>query len=162
MMVGPGCDLGPIFLRRETWEPLGLLEYVLRTWKGLGRVEQINSDDSPEHLRFVERCWQSFRDADFPITRLRTWVNVMPPTTATGYDQGYPHVHQHNQALTLVHYIDPGDLPAPLDILDDGKIVETIIPTPNLTVFIPNGIWHAVHRNNGTRSRVAMIATAYP
>lgn len=146
----------------EYWEPLGLLDYVLRTWQGLGRVEQINDDDSPEHIRFRERAWRAFVERGFPIKRLRTWVNVQVPRDGPGYDPGYPHVHQNDAALTLVHYIDPGDAPAALDILDGDTVVETIVPEENLTVFIPNGVWHAVRKNNGTRKRVAMIATAYP
>lgn len=146
---------------REYWEPLGLLEYVERTWRGDGRVEKVD-DDSPERKRFMERAWRAFVDAGFPIARLRTWVNVQIPRAGDGYDPGYPHVHQNDAALTLVHYIDPGDAPAPLDILDGERVVETIHPEANLTVFIPNGVWHAVRKNNGTRNRVAMIATAYP
>lgn len=148
-------------VRTQTWEPLDLLAYVNCVWKGIGRVEKVD-DDSPERRRFVERSHRAFIEIGFPVARIRTWVNVMPPVSGTGYDPGYPHVHQDDRALTLVHYIDPGDAPAPLDILDGDKVVETIIPEPNLTVFIPNGVWHAVHRNNGTRRRVAMIATAYP
>ncbi len=147
--------------RIEMWEPLGLLAYVERVWKGAGRVEQV-SDDTPERARFMDRAWRSFADQGFPIIRIRTWVNVQIPRDEPGYDPGYPHVHQHEQALTLVHYIDPGDKPAPLDILDGDTVLETIVPEANMTVFIPNGIWHAVHKNNGTRKRVAMIATAYP
>lgn len=147
---------------REFWEPLGLLDYVLRTWKGQGRVEQINEDETPDHIRFRERAWRAFREVGFPICRLRTWVNVQIPREGPGYDPGYPHVHQNERALTLVHYIDPGDVPASLDILDGEKVIETIVPEANLTVFIPNGILHAVRKNNGTRKRVAMIATAYP
>lgn len=143
------------------WEPLGLLDYVEQVWKGLGRVERVE-DDSPECRRFMDRAHKAFVEAGFPVKRIRTWVNVQVPSPGEGYDPGYPHVHQDERALTLVHYIDPGDVPAPLDILDDGRVVETITPETNMTVFIPNGVWHAVHRNNGTRNRVAMIATAYP
>lgn len=153
--------MAPARIRREMWEPLDLLGYVERVWKGIGRVEIVN-DDSPERARFMARATQAFIEAGFPIARLRTWVNVQVPNPGPGYDPGYPHVHQDNRALTLVHYIDPADVPAPLDILDGDTVVETVTPEPNLTVFIPNGIWHAVRRNNGTRNRVAMIATAYP
>jgi len=145
----------------QTWEPLGLLAYVERVWTGAGRVERVE-DDSPERKRFVERARRAFLEAGSPVARIRTWVNVQVPLAGTGYDPGYPHVHQDATALTLVHYIDPGDVPAPLDILDDGRVVATVTPEANLTVFIPNGVWHAVRRNNGTRNRVAMIATAYP
>ncbi len=145
----------------QSWEPLGLLPYVERVWQGVGRVEKV-SDDSPERKRFMDRAWQAFVEVGFPIKRIRTWVNVQVPLAGGGYDPGYPHVHADDKALTLVHYIDPGDRPAPLDILDGDTVLETIVPQANLTVFIPNGVWHAVHKNNGTRNRVAMIATAYP
>lgn len=138
-----------------------MLDYVLRVWKGTGRVER-QDDDSPERARFIARAWQAFEEAGYPIARLRTWVNLQIPREGPGYDPGYPHVHQDERALTLVHYIDPGDAPAPLDILEGEQVVETVYPEANLTVFIPNGVWHAVRKNNGTRNRVAMIATAYP
>lgn len=148
-------------MRRETWEPLGLLPYVERVWHGVSGVQRVE-DESPERKRFIDRAWQAFEEAGFPIRRLRTWINVQVPLVGQGYDPGYPHVHQRDDALTLVHYIDPGDVPALLDILDGGRVTETVTPEANLTVFIPNGIWHAVHKNNGTRNRVGMIATAYP
>lgn len=159
-VTGEGVS-APSPIRREFWEQLGLLDYVARTWKGAGRVE-IVSDDTPERQRFVERAHRAFTEAGFPVARIRTWVNVQVPRDGPGYDPGYPHVHQDNRALTLVHYIDPGDVPAALDILDGEVVVETVVPEENLTVFIPNGVWHAVRRNNGARNRVAMIATAYP
>ena len=148
-------------IRREFWEPLDLSDYITRTWKGLGRVELVD-DQSPERARFMDRARSAFIEAEYPIKRMRTWVNVQIPREGPGYDPGYPHVHQDERALTLVHYVDPGNVPAALDILEDGEVVETIYPLPNLTVFIPNGVWHAVHKNNGTRNRLAMIATAYP
>lgn len=148
-------------IRREFWKPLDLLAYVNRVWRGAGRVERVE-DDSPERRRFAHRATLAFVQSGFPIARLRTWVNVQIPREGAGYDPGYPHVHQDDTAMTLVHYIDPGDVDSPLDIIDDGQIVETITPEANMTVFIPNGIWHGVRKNNGTRNRVAMIATAYP
>ena len=147
-------------IRREYWEPLGLLDYVTRIWQGQGRVEQAK-DDSPELARFRARAAQSFSDAGFQFDRIRTWVNVMIPREGDGYDPGYPHVHHNDSALTLIHYIDPGDKPAPLDIFEGDVVVETIVPEENMTVFVPNGVWHGVRKNNGTRRRVAMIATAY-
>lgn len=162
-MVGGRCNSRPLsfVIRREYWEPLGLLQYVTDVWKGSGRVEKVNGD-SPELLRFRARAHQAFVDAGFPVARIRTWVNVQIPREGDGYDPGYPHVHQNAQALTLIHYIDPGDKPAPLDVFEGDAIVETIYPEENLTVFVPNGVVHGVRKNNGTRNRVAMIATAYP
>lgn len=85
----------------------------------------------------------------------------MLPTPGEGWDTGYPHVHADPTALTLIHYIDPGDKPTPLEIFEAGNVTETIYPEESLTVFVPNGVWHGVRKNNGTRNRVAMIATAY-
>jgi len=145
---------------RERWEPLDLLGYVLNVWRGDGRVEEVK-DDTPERKRFAERAWRSFVERDFPVHRVRTWVNVMAPDPGKGWDKGYPHSHADSTALSLIHYIDPGDVPTPLHILEGHDIVETIYPEDNLTVFMPNGVLHGVYKNNGARNRVAMISTAY-
>lgn len=155
-MVGPSFFM----IRREYWESLDLLEYVTRVWRGDGRVENVK-DDSPELARFKERAHQAFVEAGFPVASIRTWVNVQIPREGEGYDPGYPHVHTNERGLTLVHYIDPGDVPAPLDIIENDAIVETIYPEKDMSVFMPNGMVHGVRKNNGSRNRVAMIATAY-
>ena len=113
-------------------------------------------------FRSKERAHQAFVEAGFPVVSIRTWVNVQVPQEGDGYAPGYPHIHSNERGLTLVHYIDPGDIPAPLDIMVDDAVVETIYPEQNLTVFMPNGMMHGVRKNNGSRNRVAMIATAYP
>ncbi len=85
----------------------------------------------------------------------------MLPDKAKGYDKGYPHVHVDNRATTLVHYIDVGDKPPALDVFEGDEVVFSMIPQNNQTVYIPNGVKHGVWRNNGTRPRIALIATAY-
>jgi len=145
---------------RERWESLDLLDYVLKVWRGDGRVEHV-TDDSAERKRFHDRAWLAFEAQGFPVHRVRTWVCVMPPEPGPGWAKGYPHVHQDPTALSLIHYVDPGDVPTPLHILEGDEIVETIVPEENLTVFLPNGVLHGVMRNQGTRKRVAMIATAF-
>jgi hypothetical protein len=161
MAAEPGVAMPPVLIRREFWEPLDLLAYVTRVWRGDGRVERVE-DDSPERRRFADRAHRAFVEAQFPVARIRTWVNVQIPREGEGYDPGYPHVHQDARALTLVHYIDPGDTPAPLDIFHADQSIETLYPEENMTVFIPNGVLHGVRKNSGTRNRIAMIATAYP
>ncbi len=95
--------------------------------------------------------------------RIRTWLNLQQPDLDKGkYDAGYPHVHHNEEGITLVIYLDPGDASAPLDVLtDDLEITETITPEVGKVVVIPNGIWHAVHKNRGQRDRVALIVTGY-
>lgn len=161
MKLAGGSDAPGFLIHREYWEPLDLLDYALRVWRGDGRVEHV-TDDSPERLRFHARAWKSFEGRGFPVKRVRTWVNVMLPTPDLGWDVGYPHVHADSTALTLIHYIDPSDVASPLEVFEGDEIVETIYPEANLTVFVPNGVRHGVRKNNGTRKRVAMIATAYP
>ena len=146
----------------ETWNPIpGLYEYILHTWRGEGRVEEV-FDDSKERLAFVNRAKQSFGSNAFKVRRLRTWLNVMLPSDASGYDKGYPHVHNNTAAMTLVHYVDVGDKPPALDLFEGDDVVETITPQSNQTIYIPNGVKHGVHKNNGSLPRVAMISTAYP
>lgn len=144
----------------EEWEPLPIRDWIISVWQGKGRVEEV-SDASDQRVMFALRSQLAFYEHGIPCKRLRTWVNVMMPDEKTGFDDGYPHVHVNDKATTLVHYVDAGDNPPDLDILQDGEVVETLTPQTNQTIFIPNGVWHGVHRNNGCRPRVAMIATAY-
>ena len=132
-------------------------DYVLSKWEGRGRVEQVK-DDSIKPFR--DRAYKAFLDRGFPIKNIKTWINVMIPKTGDGYDEGYPHIHYPLTGLTLVHYLYPGNNPAPLDIFDGEEVIETIYPEPGLTVFMPNDLWHGVRKNTGTDKRICMIATA--
>ena len=143
---------------REQWEYRPeWADYVFAKWRGTGRVEQI-TDDSIGPFR--QKAWDSFEKIGFPIKRIKTWINIMVPDSRTGYDDGYPHVHYPLDGLTLVHYLEPGDSPAPLHIFDNDEVIEIIYPVKGLTVFMPNDLKHGVLRNNGTIERMAMIATA--
>lgn len=145
---------------REYWEfRQDWLDYVKSVWKGTGRVERIN-EQTVESLAFRDRAIQAFNARNIPIQSVKTWVNVQVPCEGEGYDKGYPHTHEPKHATTLVHYLDPGDKPAPLDIFDGGEVVETIYPEQGLTVFMPNSLLHGVRKNQGTLNRYAMIATA--
>ena len=103
---------------------------------------------------------QAFDELGVSFVRLRTWLNLQPPETGSGYSPGYPHVHHDTSATTIVLYLSAD--PSPLDILEDGEVVETIKPELGDMVCIPNGVWHAVHRNLSNENRVAAIVTAYP
>lgn len=145
---------------REYWELRpDWLDYVKSVWKGNGRVEQIK-EQTLESLSFRDRAAQAFEQRGVPIQSIKTWVCVQAPCLGEGYDEGYPHTHEPKHATTLVHYLDPGDQPAPLDIFNGDEVVETIYPEPGLTVFMPNSLLHGVRKNHGTQKRYAMIATA--
>lgn len=147
-------------IHREYWDfRPDWLDYVRRVWKGQGRVESVR-DDTPERLAFEERARQAFESLEIPFTLIKTWVNVQVPKEGEGYDDGYPHTHEPKHATTLVHYLYPGNDPAPLDIFDGDTVVETIYPEAGLTVFMPNDLLHGVRKNQGTDNRIAMIATA--
>lgn len=135
-------------------------EYILSKWRGDGRVEEL-TDSDPTLDAIRERATRAFVARGIRCKRLRTWANVMLPTTGVGYDAGYPHVHQNTRATTLVHYLDPGDVPCPLHIFDGDAVIESIEPQVGQTVYMPNGVKHGVLKNTGTRPRVAVIATAY-
>lgn len=109
----------------------------------------------------MECARASFTESGLAVVRLRTWVNVQMPCPGEGYDAGYPHIHANTAGTTMVHYLDPGDVPAPLDIFDGEEVIETIYPEAGKTVYIPNGIKHGVRKNQGDLPRVAFIATAY-
>lgn len=140
-----------------------LIEWILAHWQpGIGRVQE-TKEYSAERQLFLDLAAQAFRAQGVPVARIRTWFNVQIPDHSPGlYDVGYPHVHADTEAVTLVYYLDPGDDAAPLDVLEGEEVVETIAPEAGKIVFIPNGVWHAVHKNRGERDRIALIATAYP
>lgn len=133
--------------------------YVMRVWRGDGRVEEVKGD-APERIAFEKRAREALENRGIKVKRMRTWVNVMVPKTTIGYDDGYPHEHANTDGMTLVHYLEPGDKPAPLDIFDGDEITQ-IFPERGMTVFMPNGLRHGVHRNNGTTNRIAFLATGY-
>lgn len=147
-------------LDREYWEfRQDWLDYARRMWKGNGRVEKI-TDDSPERLSFQSRAKQAFESRGIPCETTKTWVNVQVPNDRDGHAEGYPHTHWPQTAFTLVHYLYPGDKPAPLDVFEGNEVIETIYPETGLTVFMPNSLLHGVRNNRGKENRIAMIATA--
>lgn len=146
-------------VRREYWDfDPSWADLVCELWTGAGRVQQIKDDARIEPFRL--RAKKAFKDQGIEFSSVKTYINCQVPKIETGYDDGYPHIHYPLDATTLVHYLDPGDDPAPLHILIDGRVVEVIFPERGLTVFMPNDLWHGVLKNNGTTNRLAMIATA--
>lgn len=135
-----------------------------RTWQGHGRVE-LKTEDVWERLEFKARAEVGFISRGFHFRHIKTYVNVMlPEPHAPGfYAEGYPHTHEPPDALTLIHYLEPGDGSALLDLFDDqGCYIRSIAPARGLTVFLPNSQSHGVRRNTGTLTRYALIATALP
>jgi len=143
-----------IWPHREEW-----LDFVKRTWVDGGRVQQVKNQID-ECLDFKNKAKSSYDSLGIDYKEIKTWVSVQVPKNGKGYDVGYPHIHYPLHGLTLVHYLDPGDKPAQLHIIKNDEVVEEIYPEKGLTVFMPNCLWHGVLKNNGTRDRVQMIATA--
>lgn len=128
------------------------LAFAVRVWKpGIGTIQQC---DAPQSFR--DWAWSQLGE----IKRLRTWTNIQHAEEGEGYATGYPHVHHNENGTTLVLYLDPGDKPADLHIFDGEDVVERITPEKGKWVTIPNGVWHGVLKNHGSK-RVAMIATGY-
>lgn len=147
-------------LDRERWDfHPEWLEYIKRVWEGRGRVE-LKHDDSRERLAFMERSRTAFIARGIPARTVKTYVSVQCPEMGDGYAEQYPHTHHPAYATTLVHYLQPGDKPAPLDIFEGDQIIETIYPERGLTVFIPNNVLHGVRKNQGIERRIQFIATA--
>lgn len=152
--------MSTISLTKEAWifNP-SWLDYVLSTWSGAGRVQLVN-DDSPERLEFLAASEEAFKRIGVSFRYVKTYLSIQKPSKGEGYDEGFPHVHYPLNATTLIHYMQPGDVPAPLHIFDGDEVVETIFPEPGLTVFVPNSTLHGVLRNKGTTDRIQLIATA--
>ena len=118
------------------------------------------SGDDPSLRAFAEKASASFTRLNVPFSHIKTWVSVQVPVDGDGYDEGYPHFHYPLNGTTLVHYLDPGDKPAPLHIFEGDDVIEEIFPVRGLTVFMPNDLKHGVLKNHGTTDRIQMIATA--
>lgn len=133
------------------------LEYVKRNWNGSGRVQKDYSDGL---IEFRERARMAFEGKRIPVKHVKSFISLQIPKKGEGYDDNYPHVHYPLTATTLIHYLQPGDKPAPLDIFHEDEVVETIYPEQGLTVFVPNHVKHGVRINQGTIPRIQLIATA--
>lgn len=115
--------------------------------------------DSPERDMLKALALTLYKARSVEVVRLRTWLNLQPPDPGEGYSDGYPHVHTNNDGKTFVFYLS--DNPSPLDILEDGEVVMTLKPEAGDVAYIPNGVWHAAHRNPGPSDRIALITTGY-
>lgn len=144
------------------------LEWVRAAWiPDMGRVQQQyprGSSHVAEREAFADRATRAFLSKEIPVRWLKTWVSVQLPEAGDGWPHGYPHVHYPLDGTTLVHYLDPGDRPAPLVLFDDEGLheVDEIVPERGLTVFMSNALRHGVRKNHGTTDRVQLIATALP
>lgn len=138
-----------------------LLEYVKTYHMGQGRVERI-VDENPLRVAFEQKAKDEFTNRGIAFDYVKTYLSVQKPVKGAGYDLGYPHQHVPLTGTTLIHYLDPGDVPAPLHILDafDGNVLMEFIPEPGKTVFIRHDIWHGVLKNQGTKPRIQIIASA--
>ena len=148
---------------KETWEfNQDWLDFVNASWlPDTGRVQQIKEHNELT-TAFMEKARESFKSKGLNHRIIKVWISIQEPNEGDGYEEGYPHIHYPLNGNTLVHYLDPGDKPAPLHILVDGEVVEEVYPESGLTVFMPNDLWHGVLKNNGTKNRVQMIATGLP
>ena len=152
---------------REYWEfNQSWLDYVKENWiSDLSRVQK-DKTGSKIIIEFIERATIAFKDRGIPTRVVKAYISIQVPKESAamavqeGYDDHYPHVHGQSNATTLIHYLQPGDNPAPLDIFENKEVVETIYPEQGLTVFVPNDVWHGVRLNQGSTNRVQLIATA--
>ena len=135
------------------------LEYVERSWPGGARVLR-TVDDDPARLSFEAKCAEEFGE----FSQIKTFISVQEPKEGSGYDTGFPHIHAPLDGISLVHYLQTGDNPAPLHIFDgeNGKVVEELIPEVGKTVIIPNNVWHGVPLHKGSINRIQMVAIAFP
>lgn len=147
-------------LTKERWgfDPLWL-DYVKSTWSGKGRVELV-SDDSSARLEFLQAAEEAFKRQTIPFRYVKTYLSIQSPSEGDGYDEGFPHVHYPLSGTSLIHYLQPGDKPAPLHIFEGDAVVEEIYPEEGMTVFVPHNVKHGVLRNKGSEDRIQLIASA--
>lgn len=147
---------------RERWRfRPDWLDYVVQNWTGIGRVQQVKGD-SEVRLSFLDEATKTLKSLGAPARNVKTYISVQKPSSDDGYAPGYPHTHEPPAGVALVHYLQPGDLPAALDIFDGDKVVESITPEVGLTVVFANTILHGVKNHRGAQDRIQMIATGTP
>jgi len=151
-----------VILYRDTWQgPEGLIDVVRANHAGNPRSQPINFNtwgqckEVQEFMRYAIGVvsllpgWHG---------NLHAWVTITPPTSEPGnFEPGYPHDHLAH-TVALIHWLDPGDNPAPL-IVEDA-IVE--IPWEHGTIVLDGMDTHAFMKNRGSRSRVALLVLVEP
>jgi hypothetical protein len=148
-------------LYQEQWgpPPQSWIDYAVRSRVETGGILTKMTGKFPD---FEDRAKEALRARGFPVRSITAWINTHQPTKEVGYEKGYPHTHKNNDGLVLIHYLQPGDVPAPLDVLDErGELVERIVPEPGLTVYMPDGVSHAAWKNNGTTNRVCFVVMGH-
>jgi hypothetical protein len=145
-------------LHREHWgpPPQSWIDYAVKNRVETGGILTKMTGKFPE---FENVAKAALLRQGFPVKTLTSWINTHQPTAGVGYEKGYPHAHKNNDGLVLIHYLLPGDVPAPLDVFEreGGPIEESIYPEPGLTLYMPDGVWHGARKNNGTTNRVCFV-----
>ena len=145
---------------REHWgpPPEEWIRYAVEKREDTGGILTRMTGKFPS---FEDRAREALKRQGFPVKALTSWINTHLPTTEVGYERGYPHTHKNNDGLVLIHYLLPGDKPAPLDVFEGDEIVETIYPEPGLTLYMPDGVKHGARKNNGTTNRVCFVVMGH-
>jgi hypothetical protein len=131
-----------------------LLDYVKSSHKGW-RVIAVE-DDNPHRIAFKERAEQWFDELGVVRRSVVTFLSIQPPERGDGYAEAYPHSHND----VIIYYLDPSDVPTPLHIFDEGKVVDEVVPYAGLSVYVPKQVLHGVPKHKGERDRIQIIAMA--
>lgn len=148
-------------LAREHWgpPPQHWIDFAVDNRVETGGILSRMTGKFPE---FEAAAREGLKRQGFPVKTVTMWINTHQPKKEVGYEKGYPHAHNNNDGLVLIHYLVPGDVPAPLDVLnDDGSLAEQIFPEPGLTVYMPDHVKHGARINNGTTNRIAFIVMGH-
>lgn len=147
---------------RETWEHRApWLAWARAAWEpNRGRVQQQypGPDEHPCRSEFEARAEWGFH-VHGRRGRIKTWISIQQAEPGEGFAEHYPHVHYPLDGLTLVHYLQTGEEPAPLQILGGDQVLEVIEPFVGLTVYMPNRQCHGVLRHHDPVDRIQLIAS---
>ena len=133
VMTGVTQKVAPI--HREFWEfNQSWLNYVNDTWiPDYSRVQK-DKTNSPIITEFIERATKAFQGRGITTRLVKAYISIQEPKDSAafaiqdGYDDHYPHVHGQSDQTTLIHYLQPGDKPAPLDVFEDGECDRYYLP----------------------------------
>ena len=131
-----------------------LLEYVKTHHRGTHRIH-VTKEYHPERELFIQKAEEAFDRFGIERNGIVVNLSIQKPEEGEGYHRDYPHRH----LPTIIHYLDPSDVPTPLHIFEGDEIQE-VVPRPGMAVFVPDQVLHGVPRHKGTRDRIQIIAVA--
>jgi hypothetical protein len=95
-----------------------LRRWTVERWDRQSGIVQKIQEASPQNRLWRQEATRLLIQAGLAPKRVRTWWNIQAPDFSDGpYPDIYPHKHAIEPGATVILYLYPGDVPAPLEVL---------------------------------------------